>query len=160
MRPMNFPTLRLAQFANFMSRTPSLLSQLIESTTLEALSTVFSSITTSVYWNTHYLFDKPSGLRHKNLGNNAVNLLLINAVLPFLFVYGRAIDNDVLCNRVLDFYTQIPGEVNTITTHWKAAGMDVRSAFNAQALIGLKNDYCDHKRCLECRIGNYLIKVP
>ena len=160
MRPMNFPTLRLAQFASFMAQTQSLLSRLIECSTIDDLSAVFSSVTTSPYWETHYMFDKPTDKSTKRLGSNAVNLLLINAVLPFLFVYGRAIDNDTLCNRVLGFFSQIPGEVNTITKNWKAAGMDVRSAFNTQALIGLKNDYCDQKRCLECRIGIYLIKVP
>lgn len=160
MRPMNFPTLRLAQFASFMVQTQSLLSRLIDCKTIEDLIAVFSTITTSPYWESHYMFDKPTVKVIKKLGTNAVNLLLINAILPFLFVYGRATDNDTLCNRVLDFFSKIPGEVNTITKKWKAAGMDVRTAFNTQALIGLKNDYCDHKRCLECRIGIYLIKVP
>lgn len=160
MRPMNFPTLRLAQFASFMVQTQSLLSRLIDCKTIEDLIAVFSTITTSPYWESHYMFDKPTIKVIKKLGTNAGNLLLINAILPFLFVYGRATDNDTLCNRVLDFFSKIPGEVNTITKKWKAAGMDVRTAFNTQALIGLKNDYCDHKRCLECRIGIYLIKVP
>ncbi|GAB1403856.1 hypothetical protein DSECCO2_546760 [anaerobic digester metagenome] len=160
MRPGNFPTLRLAQFTSFIARTQSLLSRLIHCETIDQLTAVFSSITTSPYWETHYVFDKKATRSIKKMGAGAVNLLLINAVLPFLFVYGRAIDNDSLCNRVLDFYTKVPGEVNTITKNWKTAGLDVRSAFNTQALIGLKNDYCEYKRCLECRIGIYLIKAP
>lgn len=36
--------------------------------------------------------------------------------------------------------------------------MDTGNAFNTQALIGLKTSYCDKKRCLNCRIGNYLLR--
>jgi len=58
----------------------------------------------------------------------------------------------------LDFFGRLQGEKNVQISRWKAAGMDVSSAFNTQALIGMKSDYCDKKRCLDCRIGNFLLK--
>ena len=119
---------------------------------------IFLGIKPSAYWTDHYMWGKKTISRQKSLGKDAVNLLMINALLPFLFVYGRAFDDDKLCNRALDFFSKIPGEKNTITLNWQKTGMDIGSAFQTQALISLKSEYCDKKRCLQCRIGNYLLK--
>ena len=108
--------------------------------------------------NNHYIWDKEVTDKQKSLGSEAVNLLMINAVLPFIFVYGRAFDNDKLCNRALDFFTKIPGEKNKTTLNWQKTGMNIESAFQSQALISLKSEYCDKKLCLKCRIGNYLLR--
>lgn len=159
LRPVNFPTVRLAQFSSLISGQGSLLSQMLACETIQDMMRLFDS-TASSYWDTHFHFDKQSSNRKKHLGEASVLLLIINAVLPFMFVYGRSLAMDELCNRALGFYRSIPGEINGITQHWQAAGMDVSNAFNSQALIGLKTDYCDKRRCLECRIGNMLLKSP
>lgn len=159
LRPVNFPTIRLAQFSALLFTGGGLLARLLECKTTDELIGHFSGVSASAYWDTHFIFDRFTPGRKKHLGKEAVSLLMINAVLPFLFVYGRSIDNDHLCNRALDFFSRLQGEKNSQISHWKAAGMDVSSAFNTQALIGMKSDYCDKKRCLDCRIGNYLLKI-
>lgn len=158
LRPANFPTIRLSQFATFLSANQHLLSRILEIKEVDKLIDIFLGIKPSAYWTNHYMWDKETVSRQKSLGKTAVNLLMINALLPFLFVYGRAIDNDKLCDRALDFFTKIPGEINNITLNWQKTGMDIGSAFQTQALISLKSEYCDKKRCLQCRIGNYLLK--
>ena len=158
LRPANFPTIRLSQFATFLSANQKLLSRILEIKEVDKLMDIFLGIKPSAYWTNHYMWDKETVSRQKSLGKVAVNLLMINALLPFLFVYGRAIDNDKLCDRALDFFTKIPGEKNNITLNWQKTGMDISSAFQTQALINLKSEYCDKKRCLQCRIGNYLLK--
>lgn len=158
LRPANFPTIRLSQFATFLSSNQQLLSRILEIKQVDKLMDIFLGIKPSAYWTDHYMWDKKAVSRQKSLGKDAVNLLMINALLPFLFVYGRAFDDDKLCNRALDFFTKIPGEKNTITLNWQKTGMDIGSAFQTQALISLKSEYCDKKRCLQCRIGNYLLK--
>lgn len=159
MRPVNFPTVRLAQFASLLSNQANLLSAVLECGNARDLIGVFDT-TASGFWDTHYHFNKESAYEQKKLGHSSAVLLVINAVLPFMFVYGRAIADDELCNRALDYYRQIPGESNNITRQWKAAGMDTSSAFNSQALIGLKSDYCDKYKCLDCRIGTLLLRNP
>lgn len=157
LRPVNFPTIRLAQFAMLMGSHENLLSKVMECLDVAELTVLFD-VTASGYWDTHYHFSKESIAGQKRLGASSAGLLVINAVLPFMFVYGRAMANDELCNRALSFYRQIPGELNIITKHWKDAGLDTSEAFFTQALIGLKSDYCDKLRCLDCRIGNLLLR--
>ncbi|MFH1121091.1 MAG: DUF2851 family protein [Bacteroidota bacterium] len=159
LRPVNFPTIRLAQFASLLSSPENPLSALPECRSAKELSRLLNAMA-SDFWDTHYNFNKSSAFGKKKLGQASVNLLVINAVLPFLFVYGRATANDDLCNRSLTFYTQIPGEKNSITVNWKSAGLDTSTAFNTQALISMKSDYCDKFRCLDCRIGNLLLRNP
>lgn len=159
LRPVNFPTVRLAQFASLISGQGSLLSQTLACDSIPELMQLFDTAG-STYWDSHFHFGKSSVNRPKHLGDDSVRLLIINALLPFMFVYGRALAIDDLCNRALNFYRLIPGEINGITRHWKAAGLEVSDAFNTQALIGMKTDYCDKRHCLECRIGNILLKSP
>jgi hypothetical protein len=157
LRPVNFPSIRLAQFASLLFNQESLLSKVIDCPNVEELTALFE-VKASTYWDTHYHFNKESVVGEKRLGASSASLLVINAVLPFIFVYGRALANDELCNRALSFYRQIPGELNVITRQWKNAGLDTSEAFYTQALIGLKSDYCDKLRCLDCRIGNLLLR--
>jgi len=159
LRPVNFPTVRLAQFSSLISGQSSLLSQMLACETIGQMEQLFD-ITGSGYWDAHYHFGKSSVKHRKHLGESSVRLLIINAVLPFIFVYGRSLAIDDLCNRALGFYREIPGEMNGITCRWKSAGLNVSDAFNSQALIGLKTDYCDKRRCLDCRIGSILLKSP
>jgi hypothetical protein len=158
LRPVNFPTIRLAQFSALLCAGDGLVARVLESTTTDDLTEYFFGVSASAYWDNHYVFDRLTPGLKKQLGKDAISLLMINAMLPFLFVYGRSIDNDHLCNRALDFFSRLQGEKNAQIRKWKDAGIDVSNAFNTQALIWMKSDYCDKKRCLDCRIGNYLLK--
>ena len=47
---------------------------------------------------------------------------------------------------------------NAIIKKWKSLGLDVKTSAKTQALIELKNSYCQKKLCLHCRIGNFILK--
>jgi hypothetical protein len=87
-----------------------------------------------------------------------VNILIINVVIPFLFVYGETQNKNHLKNRALDFLEKLPSEKNSITRKWQELGIESRSAFESQALIQLKNMHCEKKNCLNCQIGVKLVK--
>lgn len=157
LRPVNFPTIRLAQFASLLCNQSGLFAAVVNCREAESLIHLMNS-TASAFWDTHYHFNKASVPGKKSLGRNSAVLLIINAILPLLFVFGRATANDELCGRALTLYSQFAGEVNNITRRWKLAGLDISNAFNTQALIGMKSDYCDKLRCLDCRIGNLLLR--
>jgi len=156
-RPVNFPTLRIAQFAALIASQQGMLAKVVSCRSVDEIKSLLQ-VTASAYWETHFHFNSVVEKRSRKLGNDAVHLILINAVLPFLFVYGRMLANDEICNRALAFYTQLPGEKNRIISKWSEAGMNVSDAFNTQALIGLKTSYCDQLRCLDCRIGTMLLR--
>jgi Protein of unknown function (DUF2851) len=157
LRPNNFPTIRLAQLASLVHQSTHLFSKVLESDSIENIKALFD-VKISEYWHTHYTFDTPSVLRPKTIGDDAFNLILINTIIPFLFYYGKMKKEEVYKDRAFAFLEQLKPESNNITEGWQRLGLEPKSAFNSQALIQLKNKYCDKKRCLECAIGNGIVK--
>ena len=157
LRPQNFPHIRISQLANLYYQRRAGLSQLIE---CEDINSVKALITTSVttYWQTHYAFGCESAFSEKHLSASSLNLLLINTVVPILFAYGRHKQDDRLCDRAFDFLEQLKAENNHITRTWQEIGLDVDNAGDSQALIQLKNEYCDRRDCLRCRFGYEYLK--
>jgi hypothetical protein len=157
LRPTNFPTIRIAQFAMLIHNSSGLLSQFLEIGDTSELLHLFST-DCSDYWKTHYQFDKPSPAKFKKLGALSVNSLIINTVVPFMFAWGIQKDDQAMKDKALQLLQELPGEVNSITLKWTSLGLNNVSAATSQALIELKNNYCDFKKCLNCRIGNELIR--
>ncbi len=157
LRPVNFPTIRIAQFASLIHRSSHLFSKIIETDNLESLKG-FMNTDVSGYWQTHYVFDKASSKKTKHLGDEAINNIIINTIVPFLFVYGKQKNEEKYVERALQFLEQISGENNSIIKKWQALKMPVKTAYSTQALLQLKNEYCNHKKCLSCAIGSELIK--
>lgn len=158
LRPVNFPTIRISQFAKLIHNSEGLLSKITEIQTLEKMRNLFK-VKASSYWEKHYRFNKPGKKSNpKELGEDSVNILLINVVIPFLFVYGEYQNRDYLKNRALDFLEQLPPEKNSIVRKWEQLGVNARSAFETQALLQLKNLHCQKKTCLNCQVGSKLIK--
>jgi hypothetical protein len=156
LRPVNFPTIRISQLTAMLSVTGGLFSKVVEAKNVKSLRNVFE-VSASEYWADHYVFGKKSRKISKIAGKTASDILLINAVIPVIFVYGKSRDNHELCERAISFLEDIQPEENTIITDWKKAGIEAGSAFDSQALIQVRNEYCKRRRCLECRIGSRLI---
>ncbi len=157
MRPANFPTIRIAQFAVLIYKTVHLFSKLLAARSVREIINMYQS-DVSGYWKTHYMFDQESGRKNKKLGDLSIYLIIINTVVPFLFHYGQVHANDTLQERALNFLDEIPFESNQTIKKYKLLGFEATSAFDSQALIQLKNNYCDLKRCLECTIGNSILR--
>lgn len=157
MRPVNFPTIRIAQLANLIYNSTHLFSKIIEIENYESIKKVFS-IGVSEYWCSHYTFNKNSLTKTKHLGEEAINNIIINTVVPFLFTYGKQKNEEKYVDKALAFLEQLQGEENTIIKGWDTLKMPVKNAYSTQALLQLKQEYCNNKKCLTCAIGNYLIK--
>lgn len=159
LRPVNFPTIRLAQFAALIHQSSALFSTLIELDELAKIRQLFQ-VKASPYWDTHYRFNKSSGKRQKQLGELTFQNILINTVVPFLFVYGDFHNRQPLKDKALDLLEKLQAEKNSIIRNWEELGVSVRSAYESQALIQLKNCYCNSKKCLNCHVGTKLINQP
>jgi hypothetical protein len=158
LRPANFPTVRISQLAAMLSVTGGLFSKVLEATDISQLRGAFE-VSASSYWDDHFVFGKKSSNISKSTGSLATDILLINAVLPLLFTYGKSRDCYDVSERVILFLETIKWEENSITEEWKRAGIVFESAFYSQALIQLRNGYCKIRKCLDCRIGNKLIRM-
>ena len=157
LRPANFPHIRIAQLACLYHRAYGLLSRIMETETLQGVRDILKG-GTSEYWLTHYTFGGSSPSRPKTLSNTSLDLLIINTVVTFLYAYGLHKGNRVLCARAGSFLEELKAENNYITRMWEQCGMKASNAADSQALIQLKKDYCDKKKCLYCRIGYEYLK--
>jgi len=155
MHPSNFPTIRLAQFSKLVFQSSHLFSKIIACKNSESIQRMFH-VDTSEYWQSHYVFEKSSTRKIKNLGESAIDLILINTIVPTLYFYAKS--NSKYRELSLNLLLETKAENNTITRGFDSIGLKITSAYSSQALLHLKNNYCANKKCLNCAIGNYLIK--
>jgi predicted nucleic acid-binding protein len=158
MRPQNFPTIRLAQFAALVVQSNHLFSKVLETKEVKALRDLLNNIEINDYWETHYRFDKESKPVGKHLGAASVDTILLNTVTLFLFSYGRHLQQQYFISRSLKLLENIPGEQNSIMTDFANLGLKINTAFESQALLELKNNYCNYKKCLQCGVGIKILK--
>jgi hypothetical protein len=157
LRPSNFPTIRISQFADLVFKSSHLFSSVLDIEKQKDLSSLFE-VNISSYWESHYVFGKKAKKQKHKMSKATINLILINTIIPMLFVYGRLRNEASFCDRALRFLEQIPGENNSIIRKWSELGMSIQTAFNTQALLELKNNYCAKKQCLNCSIGSEILK--
>ena len=157
MRPANFPTMRLAQFAVLLYQGSNLFSKILAAHDIEELAHLFS-VTLHGYWSEHYTFDKVSTRKLKHLGGNFIELLILNACIPIIFYYGVYTQDTRYCDQALRLMQELPPEENHIIDGWKKLGVVPEDAGNSQALLHLKREYCEGRRCLHCAVGNAILK--
>lgn len=156
-RPGNFPTIRIAQFAMLIYKSSALFSKIVKSTSSKEIEDLLQ-VDPSDYWEDHYQFNKPSVKKVKSLGKSSADALIINTIIPFLFVYGQKTGDESLKHKALQFLEKLKSENNSIIESFKEKGVVSTNALTSQALIHLKKYFCDFKNCLGCQIGNELIK--
>jgi len=157
LRPVNFPTIRIAQFAQLIHKSSNLFSQLLEQNSVKGLAKYFD-VEALAYWNIHYKFGVESAEKSKKLGKYSINTIIINTVIPLLFVYGKHKGDYKMQDKALALLESIPAENNAIIKNWNKTGISSQNASYSQALLQLKNKYCDKKKCLDCLLGNKIIR--
>jgi hypothetical protein len=155
-RPDNFPTIRLAELAMLYHKQQNLFSNLVDVRSLKEIYRLFE-ITISDYWETHYQFDRESPKKKKQLSKSFIDLLVINTIIPLQFAYAKSQGKEI-SESLIDLIKELGAEKNAIIE--KFAGFDVkaRNAFETQSLLQLKNEYCNHGKCLHCAVGIQLLK--
>ncbi len=152
MRPSNFPTVRIAQLACLYYRSGQLFGKVLAAADARELQAMFV-VGLSNYWQTHYRFGAEVERRPRRMGEQMVRTILINAVAPALFAYGRLRQDERYRERAIDLLDQLPAEQNTVTRNWRKLGWEARNAGESQALIELRNGYCTPSRCTSCSVG-------
>lgn len=158
MRPANFPTVRIAQFAALIHKSVHLFSQIIETHSVKELEPLLD-ITASGYWDTHFQFDAAQEkAAPKSLGKTSFENIIINTIAPIQFLYAAKQDTYLLQEKALQLLEAVPAEKNNITRLWEENGWKAGNAAQSQALLQLYNNYCSSKRCLECTIGLNILR--
>lgn len=157
MRPANFPSLRLAQLAMLLNKSSNLFSKIKDAGSLKEVFAILE-VTANDYWHYHYRFDEPGTYKKKHIGKHMISNIIINTIVPLLFAYGSHHNDIRYKEKALEWLDNLEGERNAITRGFEGIGVSNRSAFTSQSLIEMKSQYCDAKRCLECSVGNALLR--
>ncbi|WP_439585512.1 DUF2851 family protein [Dyadobacter bucti] len=157
LRPAGFPTVRLAQLAQFLNNEGSLFTELVYAGSFAELRGKFH-LEQSAYWKSHYLFGKKSRSSVPSMGKDAAHLLIINAAVPLLVAYSKQKQRHELLDKAVYWLSEIEAENNRITREWNTLGIRVTNAADSQALLEWHNLYCTPRRCLECTVGAALVR--
>lgn len=157
MRPANFPTIRLSQLASLINESSHLFSLVKETEDLKIIISMFNA-TANDFWHYHYTFSEKAEFKKKNLGRQMTENIILNTVIPVLYAYGWYNNTEAYKEKALRWSEELAAEKNNITKGFENLGIENKNAFDSQALIQLKNMYCNEKRCLQCAIGNKILK--
>lgn len=153
-RPISFPTIRLAWFAKIIQHFP-IMQQMLSEQSIEFLD----EIEVSDYWSNHYVFEKWSKPISKLLGNDFKSILKINVFVPLSFAYAKYIDDAVYAEQVFDVLQNIKPENNTKTQLYDKHKWHINSAYDTQALLELHDNYCLLKKCIDCTICHSILST-
>jgi hypothetical protein len=153
MRPVHFPTIRIAQLAVMIKAFDHFIALLEEMEGTQQWIDRFMVKPAHSFWETHYHFTSASPKSEKLLGKNTASVLVINVVAPIMFLYGKYQGKPKLKDHALDLLRQLPAEENGIISGWKKCGWKTEDAGQTQGLLHLKKEYCDKRRCMHCAIG-------
>lgn len=156
--PVNFPTVRIAQFANLINQSQSLFSKIKQVENIDEFYLLLET-EASQYWDNHYRFGEKVDFKKKILGKSTIDILIINAIVPILFVYGKEIGNSLHVDKALSFLEKMNPEKNSVIKLWIESGIVVKTAYHSQSLLHLKSEYCDKYKCLECELGNRILRI-
>ena len=158
MRPQNFPSVRLAQFSRLLCKLPHLFDDLLRAFDVEDLRKLLVVVPND-YWRTHYHFGCDTILEHSvSLGESAINLLILNTVIPMKFAFHQFSGNENELEQDVALLEQLPFEHNRVTRIFASSGFPQENAQDSQALIELHGQYCIQRRCLECAVGDCIVR--
>jgi len=158
LRPHNFPCIRLAQLGEIVFNHHDLFTKITIPKNLAYFQNIFINKPND-YWNTHYYFGKTSRAREKMMGAKSFHLLLINALIPFLYAYGTFTGNEKLQEYSMRLLELLPFEENHITKKHQELGFCAKNASDSQALLELHAEYCEKKRCIDCVVGRRVVTM-
>ena len=158
MRPQNFPHRRIAVLAAMIEGGFNYASKMMTAKNVDEVKQLFD-VKLSGYWAQRCSFNAPGGGSSRGLSENSISILLINAVIPVIYAYGRLSNDEVACNRAVEMLQSLKPERNSIVDLFVRAGIECKDAFSSQALIQLRRGYCETRKCLYCRIGHRMLAL-
>jgi len=157
MHPTNFPETRLAQFAALMQKFQATISDILN---YKFNPEIFYGLKTSEYWETHYSLGQQSNKsKQSGIGKQTIDTILINTIIPFSYIYGKTTNPNFDSEKTIEALRAIKAESNRETRAFSdISKFKCESALDSQAMLNLKKNYCDHKKCLSCNIGFQIMK--
>jgi hypothetical protein len=134
----------------------NLMSKILDANGEKELRKLFQVELTG-YWSNHFSFGKPNERPTLALSDKSIDIVLINTVAPLYYAYGEITGNYALTDKAISLLESLKPESNSIVKTFVAAGIECDSALTSQALIELRRNYCDARKCIYCKIGHRLL---
>ena len=150
-RPNAFPNIRLWQWAQWLSKNECNLSNWLELTSYEELVEALSTSSEWINPKTQEPEIIINGMQH-------IQQLIINAVIPIWLAYGKIHHNQTFADHGIQILERISPEINNITRKMNWLNIMNYSAKNSQQLMAQYEHYCKPKKCLECMIGQTILR--
>lgn len=156
MRPTNFPSVRLWQFAMLIHKSSGMFNNPEKYNTIKKLAKAIQ-FQPEGYWKTHYSLGGAEQKEIGGIGMASVENILINSIAPFLFFYARQRGKDDYSS--VEAYEGTAFETNAKTKPFTQCGLQFKNAGESQALIHLYDHYCSEKKCLKCGLAFVILNI-
>ena len=159
-RPGNFPHRRIALLAAAIHAGARFSSGMLEARGDYDRLIRLMDWNVGGYWLEHSEFGTPADpSRHLgSLSASSRNLLIINVAAPFYMAYASMSGNFDAGELAFDLLRSMAPERNAKIRAWADCGLPAPDALRSQALLHLRDEYCDKGKCLQCRFGHHLLR--
>lgn len=156
-RPVAFPTRRLAMVARWLQQYDALLTAFAQSdrATIEKIF----ALPPSEYWLKHYDFGHLADHTMGALGKQSRLTMLINVIVPTSYYYALQRGDETAAKRAISWLYELPAEVNAVTSLFTTQGVKIQNAAESQALLELYRSYCEKYHCLSCPMATEIFQV-
>ena len=161
LRPASFPERRIAQFARLIFYTGELPGIILNSRNLKEVRSYLGPFDESDYWSVHFRLGKPIRNHRKmtiNLGLESIERMMINVMIPLRFAYDHNRGDATASQLSINWLEQISPENNKVVRLMNQAGFEMSTAAGTQGALHLNMAYCRPKKCLNCAIGNKILR--
>jgi len=157
MRPANFPTVRLAQLAAVLANRQSFFATILEAQTIKQYEALFMA-EVSDFWQQHFTFSLEPTKATKTMGKGSAHNLIINVAVPLLAAYAQFTSDRAHLEKAIEMLEKVKEASNKITRLYEELGWKARTAADNQAALSLYKNYCQPVNCLQCAVGNKILK--
>ena len=149
LRPSGFPLIRLTQFSKILENFD--------------FNTVFTYYDTPKMLSYFYVILDISSENELNINNFKMTkatkeMIILNCFVPFVWWFGTYKNDEIMKEKAIDVLHLLKPESNSIITKWNKIGVNIKNAYDSQALLEIYNEFCSQKKCLSCTVGNKIIK--
>lgn len=165
LRPANFPELRIAQLAALVcpggpihpAGLAAFRDMLLEGASLRDFEALLEAAPDD-FWTTHYRLTRPAAVHPAHPGLETRRRLLVNVILPAAFAHVPLAATERALDRVCSLYDALPAEDDRLVRSFALSTEKPLTLLHTQGLHELDESFCQPQHCLQCALGEQLLR--
>ena len=115
------PHVRIARIAALYCRESTGISNIMSCNTAAEYYSIIDT-TLEGYWSNHACFGGTETIGNGGMKQRQMDVVIINAIVPILYIYGKHRNETVTCNKAEEFLHLLKSEENSIIKKWLDRG--------------------------------------